>query len=173
MDFYEVLRTRRSVRSYADRDIPDDVLRRVLEGARLAPSANNKQPWHFIVIRDEARRREAARLSAGQSFVGEAPVVVVFAGKRYMDAYAWIGDNMFLIDTTIAVDHFTLAARAEGLGTCWIGAFDKEGISRLVNLPAGVEPIMLSPLGYPASPTAFRETTNRKALDAAVHHEKF
>jgi len=173
MDFYEVLRTRRSVRSFSAEDVGEDVLTRVLDAARLAPSANNKQPWHFIVVRDAARRAELAKLCSGQSFVGRAPVVVVFAGTRYLDPYSWIGDNMFLVDVTIAIDHFTLAARAEGLGTCWIGAFDKAAVSEFCGLPKSVEPVMVSPLGYPASAEAFRETRNRQPLESLVHYEKF
>ena len=173
MEFYEALRTRRSVRSFSNEDIPDDVLTRVLDATRMAPSANNKQPWHFVVVKDPARRAELGKLCSGQSFVGQAPVVVVFAGTRYMDPYGWIGDNMFLVDVTIAIDHFTLAARAEGLGTCWIGAFDKAGVSKFCGLPKGVEPIMASPLGYPASSGSFRETGNRQPLKRLVHYEKF
>jgi nitroreductase len=167
------LRTRRSVRGYSDKPVADEVLRRVLGAARMAPSANNKQPWHFILVRQAARRARLAELCSGQSFVGEAPVVVVFAGKRYVDPYTWIHDNMFLVDVTIAVDHFTLAARAEGLGTCWIGAFEKEGVQRFCALPALVEPIMISPLGYPSSSKAFHETTGRKALENLIHEETF
>jgi len=173
MEFYEVLRTRRSVRSYSGNDIPDDVLTRVLDSARLAPSANNKQPWHFIVVRDPERRSEMAGLCAGQSFIAQAPVVVVFVGRRYMDHNSWISDNMFVVDVTIAVDHFTLAACAEGLGTCWIGALDKGGVAGFCGLPEGIEPIMVSPLGYPANPDVFRETSHRVSLENLVHKEKY
>ncbi|MFC1453236.1 nitroreductase family protein [Verrucomicrobiota bacterium] len=168
MDFDQVVKTRRSVRRYSQDPIPDDVLRRVLEGARMAPSANNVQPWHFIVVRGEAKRRELAELAGGQSFVGDAPVVIVCCGKRYTDRYSWIGDNMYLVDCTIAIDHLTLTARNEGLGTCWIGAFDHDGVKRAVQVPAGYDVIMLMPVGYSASADAFRETTSRRALEDIV-----
>ena len=173
MEFYEVVRTRRSVRGYVDRDVPPDVFARVLDAARLAPSANNKQPWHLVVVREAARRAQLATLCADQTFVREAPVVVVFAGTRYVDPYGWIGENMFLVDVTIAVDHFTLAARAEGLGTCWVGAFDKAGVAKFCGLPQGIEPIMVVPLGYPVSKSAFRETSSRKSLDSLMHEETY
>lgn len=165
MDFTTVLKTRRSVRSYKPDPIPEDVLSRVLGGARVAPSANNVQPWHFVVVKDEAKRR---KLAAGQSFVGEAPVVIVCCGKRYTDRYSWIRDNMYLVDCTIAIDHLTLAARNEGLGTCWIGAFDHEEVKRAVDVPDGYDVIMLIPVGYPASESAFREPGSRQALESIV-----
>lgn len=168
MEFAEVLKTRRSVRAYKPDPIPDEVLRRILDYTRLAPSANNVQPWHFVVIRDAVKRKEIAKLAAGQSFVGEAPIIIACCGKRYTDRYSWINDNMYLVDCTIAIDHLTLAARNEGLGTCWIGAFDHEGIKRAVDIPAGYDVIMLIPVGYPASEGAFRETGSRHLLEKIV-----
>ena len=168
MEFTTVLRTRRSVRGYKADPVPDEILGRVLEGARMAPSANNVQPWHFVVVRDAAKRRELAELAAGQSFVGEAPVVIVCCGKRYTDRYSWIHDNMYLVDCAIAIDHLTLAARNEGLGTCWIGAFDHDGVKRAVDVPAGYDVLMLIPVGFPARQSAFRETESRKSLNEIV-----
>jgi len=168
MDFTTVFKTRRSVRSYKPDPIPDDTLRRVLDCARLAPSACNVQPWHFIVARDAAKRRQLAEAAAGQSFVGEAPVVIVCCGKQYAERYSWIGDNMYLVDCAIAIDHLTLAARNEGLGTCWIGAFNHEGVKRAVKVPAGYDVIMLVPIGYPASPNAFREDASRHSPQSIV-----
>ncbi|MCG2661107.1 MAG: nitroreductase family protein [Kiritimatiellae bacterium] len=168
MDFTEVVKTRRSVRSYRSDPIPEDVLRRVLDGARMAPSANNIQPWHFLVVKDAAKRRQLAELAAGQMFVAEAPVVIVCCGRRYEDRYSWIRSNMYLVDCSIAIDHLTLAARNEGLGTCWIGAFDHDGVRKAVQVPSGYDVIMLLPIGYPASKTAFRETGGRRGLREIV-----
>ena len=168
MDFVTVLKTRRSVRSYKPDPIPDDVLRRVLDGARMAPSANNVQPWHFVIVRDAAQRRQLAEAAADQSFVGQAPVVIACCGKRYTDQFSWISDKMYLVDCTIAIDHLTLAARNEGLGTCWIGAFDHEAVKQVVKAPASYDVIMLLPIGYPASANAFRESTSRHSLQSIV-----
>ena len=168
MEFAEVLKTRRSVRAYKPDPIPEEVLRRVLDCTRLAPSANNVQPWHFVVIRDAAKRRAIAKLASGQSFIGEAPVIIVCCGRRYTDRYSWISDNMYLVDCTIAIDHLTLAARNEGLGTCWIGAFNHDGIKRAVDIPTGYDVIMLMPVGYPDSEGAFRETGSRDLLEKIV-----
>ena len=126
MDFLEVLLTTRSVRSYSSKPVEAEVLKRILNCARMAPSANNVQPWRFVVAHDEKMRKAIAKASANQSFIAEAPVVIVCCGKRYVDRWSWIKKNMYLVDTTIAIDHLTLAARNEGLGTCWIGAFDHD-----------------------------------------------
>jgi nitroreductase len=168
MEFSEVVGTRRSVRAYKPDPVPDEVLRRVLDGARMAPSANNLQPWHFIVVRDQTTRRNLADLAAGQTFVGQAPVIIVCCGKRYTDRYSWLRENMYLVDCTIAIDHLTLAARNERLGTCWIGAFDHERVKEAAKVPDGYDVIMLMPVGYPASPGAFRGTTSRRALEEIV-----
>ena len=173
MDFYQVIKARRSVRSYKGDAISDDVLRRVLEGARIAPSANNTQPWTFIVVKDAALREKIAEISFEQSFIAEAPVVIVCCGRQYHDSYSWIADNMYIVDVTIAVDHLTLAARNEGLGTCWIGAFHREPLKKLLDIPAGHDPIILTPLGYPSSPAAFRAVSSRKPLGEIVCAEKF
>lgn len=168
MEFIGVLKTRRSVRAYRPDPIPDEVLKNVLEHMRFAPSANNTQPWHFVVVKDAAKRRELVKAAYGHSFIGEAPVVIICCGKRYHDEYSWIGDNMYLVDCAIAIDHLTLAARNAGLGTCWIGAFDHAAVKRLAKLPAGYDMLMLMPIGYPAHENAFHETSARKPLDQIV-----
>ncbi len=173
MDFTTVVRTRRSVRSYAQRDIPGEVLGRILDAARLAPSACNTQPWRFIVVRDAATRTKIARAAHDQAFVAAAPVVIACCGRRYPGRYSWIGEGMYLIDLAIAIDHLTLAARAEGVGSCWIGAFEHEPIKRLLAVPADHDVVMLVPLGYPASPDAFRATEDRLALSEVVFAERF
>jgi nitroreductase len=164
MEFLEVVQTRRSVRAYKPDPIRIDVLRRVFDAARAAPSANNEQPWLFLLIKDAAQRRRLAELAADQMFIAEAPVVVVCCGRRYVDRWSWIGPHMYLVDCAIAMDHLTLAARDAGLGTCWIGAFDHEAIKQAVPVPPGHDVVMLTPLGYPAARDAFHESRTRRPL---------
>lgn len=173
MEFEEVVRTRRSVRSYSDQALSDEAVERVLTLATRAPSANNVQPWRFIVVRDQAKREEIAEISFQQSFIAEAPVVIVCCGQEYHDSYSWIADNMYLVDVTIAIDHLTLAARDEGLGTCWIGAFDHDRLKAILNVPDGVDIVALTPLGCPASPSAFTDRTHRKSLSEVVFAEQY
>jgi nitroreductase len=168
-----VLKTRRSVRAYADRPIPADLLQKVLQAARLAPSVFNLQPWLFIVVTDPATRTKLAQMAQEQEFVAKAPVVIVCLGKHYDQAYNWMGDKMFLLDVAIAVDHLTLAARAEGLGTCWIGAFPNDSIKQLLAIPPELDVVALTPLGFPASEELFSAQTERLPMDQIAFHERF
>ncbi len=173
MEFETVVATRRSVRLFDDRDVPEDVLERVLEAARLAPSANNRQPWHFIVVRDVDTRRELAELAGQQLFIADAPVVLVCCGQRYRSPHYWLHDYLYVVDLTIAIDHLTLAARDQGLGTCWIGAFDHDPIKSLLEVPGTHDIVRLIPLGYPERESQFCETTDRLPLDKIVSRERF
>ncbi len=173
MDFTTVINTRRCVRAYADKPIPDDVLGRVLGAARLAPSACNFQPWRFIVVKDAATRSQLAKQAHSQSFVAKAPVVIVCCGKRYPQKYNWIGDNLYLVDLGIAIEHMALAARNEGLGSCWIGAFEDQPIKKLLGIPADHDVVMMLPIGYPVSEDQFSTTTERLAMDQIVFWERF
>ncbi|RKY85981.1 nitroreductase [candidate division KSB1 bacterium] len=173
MEFYNVIKTRRSVRSYKDEKVPAEVVRRVLDAARLAPSANNTQPWRFIVVENETTRKELGRLASNQMFIAEAPIIIVCCGEKYRDPWSWIGENMYLVDVTIAIDHLTLAARNEGLGTCWIGAFDHSSIKKLLGIPKEIDVIALTPLGYPRNEAAFTESTRRKHLSEITFKDKY
>ena len=161
MDFYDVIKTRRSVRAFKSDRVPEDVLGRVLNAARIAPSGSNRQPTRLILVRDEKRRKALAPLCHGQGFVAEAPVVVVACGRDiHYNRGGYMGGMSMLVDVAIAFDHLTLAARAEGLGTCWIGSFDNESIKALLNVPDDFQVVALTPLGYPRG-DPFVETTDR------------
>ena len=149
MDVMEAIRQRRSVRSYEEREVEEDVLTQVMEAGRLAPSARNMQEWKFVVVRDKALRRKLADAASGQRFVGEAPVVIVACAVEH-DHIMACGHPSHLIDVAIAIDHITLAARELGLGTCWIGAFDQQKVRDILGIPDSVEVIELLPMGYPA-----------------------
>ena len=173
MDFYEIIRTRRSVRSYRPDPIPEDVLERVLDAARIAPSGSNRQPWKFIVVRDEALKRELVPACDGQSFIAQAPVIICACGSNiHWNRGGYMGDSSSLIDVTIAVDHLTLAARAEGLGSCWIGAFSNEAVKKVLSIPQDIQVAALTPLGYPAG-DAFTGPGPRKHLEEIVCYDKY
>ncbi len=153
MNVFDAIQTRRSVRSYApNKPIPPDVMQRMLQALRLAPSACNIQPWHFILVFDDTLRRELARVANGQTWMAEAPVTVVGCGFPEQ-AYKRMGGhgNSADVDLAIALDHLTLAAVAEGLGTCWIGAFDEAKVKTLLGVPKPVKVVAMTPLGYPSS----------------------
>lgn len=153
MNVLEVIRNRRSVREFSPREIPEEIVERLKESIRLAPSACNYQPWKFVLVRDELLRHKLADASHRQTFVAEAPLVVV--GVGFPDkAYKRMGGNgnSVEMDIAISLDHLSLAAAAEGLGTCWIGAFSEESVREIVNAPDDSRIIALMPVGYPARP---------------------
>ncbi|MCD6408612.1 nitroreductase family protein [bacterium] len=111
-------------------------------------------------------------LCEGQKFVAEAPVLVVACGRNiHYNRGGWMGDYSMIVDVAIAVDHLTLAARAEGLGTCWIGSFDNECIKKFLNIPEDVNVVALTPLGYPANPDVFQPVRDRKKLEEIISYE--
>ena len=144
---FSVLRKRKSVRSYVSDPVTDEALLTILEGARLAPSAGNIQPWHFIIIKDNAIRGKIAKGCRYGKFLSESPVVIIACGNKQASSH-W-----YAIDTAIALEHLVLGATALGLGTCWIGMFNEQEIHTLVNLPEHFEIIALLALGYPREKT--------------------
>ena len=149
MDVYEIIKARRSVRAYQDKPIPDDVLDRLLWAAQWAPSARNVQPWKFIVVKDANLRKQLGEAANGQMFVGQAPVVIAAVGLD-PDYVMACQVPAYAVDTSIALDHLTLAAAEEGLGTCWIGAFSQPKVKEILLVPAGQKVVALMPVGYPA-----------------------
>lgn len=173
MDFYEVVRTRRSVRSYKPDPIPEEALMRILDAARIAPSGSNRQPWRFIIVKDEALKRRLAAACHNQTFIAEAPVVIVACGYNiHWNRGGYMGDLSMLVDVSIAFTHLILAARAEGLGTCWIGAFDNEEVKKILGVPENVNVVAITPLGYPKD-EGFGEPGSRKALSEIVSIDRF
>ena len=169
MEFAQLVRQRYSVRSYKRDPVPDAVLDRVLEAARLAPTAANRQPFRVLVIRTEGRKEELGRLYRRPWFV-EAPLVI---GVCCLPAEAWVrrdGKSYGDVDAAIVMDHLVLAATAEGLGTCWVANFDPAAAREILALPAGVEPIAFSPLGYAADQPPERK---RKPLTELLLRERW
>ncbi|MDQ7795090.1 MAG: nitroreductase family protein [bacterium] len=169
MEIREAIRERRSVRAYRPDPVPEAALEAVLEAARLAPSGSNRQPWRFVVVTDPRRRVALVGVARGQRFVGEAPVVIAAVAlepDRVMSCQV----PAYAVDLAIAVDHMTLAAVAEGLGTCWIGSFDQDQARELLNIPPDRKIVALLPLGYPADRPAPKK---RKALASITCREQW
>lgn len=169
MDFLELARHRCSIRGFEARAIPPDVLETILEAARLAPSASNRQPLHLIVLQEGPLRREINTAYARDWF-RTAPVVIVVAVEP---ARAWIrgdGKNYADVDAAIALDHMCLCAADRGLGSCWVAAFDPARMRSLLGLPEGVEPVAMIALGYPVEPPRAK---TRKPLGELVHRERW
>lgn len=171
MQVFEAIRSRYSVRSYQDRPVEEEKLARVLEAARLAPSAGNRQEWRFVVVRDAETRQRLMAAAGGQRFVGEAPVVI--AACAVHEGYVMTcGQLTYPIDVAIALEHIALQAVEEGLGTCWIGRCDEAQVKEILGIPTGesVRLVDLMTLGYAADSP--REKS-RLGLDEIVMHERW
>jgi nitroreductase len=149
MDFYEVISGRRSVRAYQLTPVSREKLDRILEAARQAPSAANRQPWKMYVVEDPGLRRKLGK-SYSNAWFYEAPVILVICSVPDWSWKRCDGKNYADVDTTIAFEHAILAAHAEGLATCWIGAFIPDVVRSVLDLPPGEEPLAMTPLGFPA-----------------------
>lgn len=170
MEVFEAIRARRSVRRYARDPIPDGVLEELLSAAILAPSAGNAQPWRFIVVRDQKLKEGLVSAAYGQGFLAEAPAVIVVCAdlERARRAYRERGETLYCLqDTAAATQNLLLAATAKGLGTCWVGAFDEGKVAKVLQLPKGLRPVVLIPVGKPAETPAARP---RRPLSEVVEY---
>jgi nitroreductase len=166
VEFSELIRARYSVRAYKPDPVEEEKLQQVLEAARLAPTAANRQPFQLIVIPTAGRQADLRRIYNRGWFV-KAPLVICACA---VPAQGWVrmdGKPYTDVDVTIAMDHLILAATDLGLGTCWIAAFDPAAARQVLDLPEGVEPVVFTPLGYPADQLRPKE---RKPLSALVRN---
>lgn len=172
MEIMETILTRRSIRAYDPRPIAPEVLHTVLDATRFAPSGSNREPTRLIVVKDQKRRTKLAELCSNQRFLAQAPVVIVVVTKILSsNRGGYMGAFSNLVDGSIVLDHLTLIARSEGLGTCWIGSFDNAAIKRFLQIPDTHQVIGLTPLGYPEDAHAFKTTDKRLPLDRFVMEE--
>jgi len=169
MELKEAIEKRQSIRAYEDKSVPEEKLKNVLEAARLAPSAKNRQPIKFVVVKESKRRRELAQAANGQTFVGEAPIIIAAVATE-PEYTMGCGIPSYPVDVAIAVDHMTLAAVDEGLGTCWIGAFSQERVREILKIPHKYRVVALLPLGFPRRE---KERKIRKSLEEIVCYETF
>jgi nitroreductase len=171
MDVFEAIQARTSTRAYQTKPVPTETLKKILEAARLAPSAKNLQPWHFIVVTDKEKRKELSKgVFAG--FLAKAPVVVVACG----DAKA--SPDWCLVDVAIAVENMVLAATAEGLGTCWVGSFDENRVKGLLKIPDNLKVVILLAVGYARDKVdigrkILQLVRRRKTIDAIASYEEY
>jgi nitroreductase len=170
MDFWQVLEGRYSVRDFdPEVDVPPETVERLLAAAIQAPSAGNRQPWHFYVVRDLVARQGLAAAAYDQAFVAQAPLAIVVCADAEQSAgrYRQRGRELYCLqDTAAATEHILLAAVALGLGSCWVGAFDEGQAARVLNLPQRHRPVAILPIGKPARPGTRR--TSRLPLGQVV-----
>jgi nitroreductase len=156
MNVAEAIALRRSIRAFEGRAVEEEKLKKVLEAGRLSPSGNNSQNRKFVLVRDKRTREKLIKAAGNQTFIAQAPVVIVACGE--------------IVDVIIAVDHMTLQAVEEGLGTCWIGFFEEADVRKLLGIPDTVHVVVLLPMGYPAEKP---EARPRNPIEKCVCFEKY
>lgn len=161
MSLLDVIFRRRSIRRYRSEPIPDDVLRNILEAGRLAPSADNAQPWHFIVV-TESKIKEKLSRGRWNYFIKDSTATVVGCG--YTD------NEWSTVDVALALENMVIAAEAQGVGSCWIGDFEEEEVKELLGIPDDLKVVALVSFGYPAEKPS---PLNKKSLKEIVHYNKF
>lgn len=153
MDFFDLVTHRKSIRQFSGRDIEQIKTDRVLQTARLAPSAGNLKSYAIDIVRDAETRLTLSHAAHGQDFLAEAPIVLVFLAdeKRSADKYGLRGTKLFCVqDATIAAAYAQLAATDLGLASCWVGAFNEDAVAKAVGARSRMRPVVLLPIGYAA-----------------------
>ena len=169
MEYFELIQKRYSVRAYLPEMIEEEKILKILEAARLAPTASNRQPVRLIITKT-AGRQEELKTVYPRDWFWSAPLVVCACG---VPGEAWVRQDSrsyLAVDVAIVMDHFILAAANLGLGTCWIAAFNELAVRQFFALPADVEPIILTPLGYPADT---KTKKIRKPIEELVYYERW
>jgi len=169
MEFYDVLRARRSIRAYKDTPLPEGALERILEAGRGAPSWCNRQCWRFVVVRDPAVKKMLGEVVSNPDAAcyEKAPAAIAVCADPSDSAVSG-GKEYYLVDCAIAMEHMVLAAANEGLATCWVGAFAEYPIRNVLKLPGEIKIVALTPLGYADEEPA---PMPRKPLTEIVHED--
>ena len=170
MEFDEVIRKRRSVRKYTDEEVKDEHIFEILKAAFYSPSASNRRPWHFIVVKDEDMKKKLSKTHKWSSMVADASVVIVVCADEE-EASRWIED------ASIATEHMHLKAHDLGLGSCWIAVRSEDTkkrenyVSDLLNIPENIRVLCLLPIGYPDEDKS--EHDDEEIIEHRIHHDSF
>ena len=173
MDLFEAIKSRRSVRAFTREKVSKEEVEKLIDAARWAPSAGNIQPWEFIVVRKPEIKRRLSIAALHQTFIEKAPVVIVVCANQIRSGrgYGARGVNLYCLqDTAAATQNIHLAATALGLATCWVGAFKEEEAKKTLNLPEGVRPVAIIPVGHPAKKPMAR---SRRHINENIHYETY
>ena len=168
MDFLQLAAARKSVRNYLDKPVPDEMIKQLLEAARMAPSAGNLQAWHFYVIKNKEVQKEVFDKCYPVQWIKKAPVLIVVAADRNKSSSRYMerGAELYCFqDTAAAIQNILLCAKSLGLGSCWIGAFSEKAMTEILHLGKDVRPVAILPIGYAAEEPVNR---GRESLDKVV-----
>jgi nitroreductase len=173
LDLFEAIKSRRSVRAFTQEDVSKEEIEKLIDAARRAPSAGNIQPWEFIVVRKTETKHRLSAAALDQTFIEKAPVVIVVCANQTLSSrrYGARGSHLYCLqDTGAAIQNILLTACALKLATCWVGAFKEEEARKALNLPEGVRPVSIIPVGHPAEKPMAR---SRRPLSEIVHSETY
>jgi nitroreductase len=174
MDFDEAVRKRKMIREYdVDRQIPNEIISKLIKNAHTAPSAGHTQVQEFIIVKDDLTKKRLRKAAVNQDYVEKAPVLIVVCSNtsRSVGRYGNRGKEFYSItDGAFASMLILLTAVNEGVGACFVGAFDDSKVSEILGLPKDVKPIGIVCIGYPAERP---EKLERIDIDALVHYEKY
>jgi nitroreductase len=169
MEVLTALRKRRSIRSYLKTPIEEEKLNKVLEAARISPTAKNRQEWKFIVVKSEDIKQKLLPAVKGRRFVVEAPVIIVACATESSFIMP-CGQPAYTVDLSIAMSYMILEAQELGLGTCWLGGFFEDQVKEILEIPESVRVVAMTPLGYPGEKTFSRP---RKSMEEIVCYDKY
>ncbi len=168
----DVIRERRSIRKFENRIVDKDKIENLIDAARMAPSAGNLQARDFIIVQDKITRQKLKKAALGQSFIEQAPVVIVALAnfERSTRVYKSRGELYAIQDAAAAIENLLLAACAMGFGSCWVGAFDEEEVREILDIPDKILPVAMIPLGYP---NEHPEAPPRLVSEKMIHWDKW
>jgi nitroreductase len=171
MDVFEVLKKRRSIRKYQSKPVENEKVQKVLEAARLGPSANNQQPCHFIVV-TKSEVKESLRTAYDRTWFLASPVVIVgCVNPKEAWRKSMFGDDYWKVDLAIAMQNLILTATDLGLGSCWITDFDEKAVKKALNIPSEIRVVAMATMGY--ADEEKEPATDRKPLESMIHHERW
>jgi hypothetical protein len=172
MDLKETIQKRHSVRSYSDKKVPKKIINEIIEYAHLAPSAGNLQAREFIIVDDDGVKKKLSAAALNQKFIIEAPInIVVCANLKRISSYGNRGKELYCIqDASAAVEHILLLAVDYGLDTCWVGAFNENEVSKILELPSYTKPVAIIPIGYSDEKIKSKSRTN---IDEFIHFNRW
>jgi nitroreductase len=173
MELSEAIKGRRSIRAFKKQNVPEEIVEKLINAASWAPSAGNIQPWEFVIVRKPAVKKKLAQAALNQTFIEEAPVVIVVCAdeKRSAMGYGVRGKTLYCIqDTAAATQNILLTAYSLGLGACWIGTFNEDKAKKAVNAPEEIRPVAIIPVGYANEAPSQRD---RRPLSQIMHQESF
>ena len=172
MNFNELSESRRSIRKFIEKDIPDEIIIDLLKAAQSAPSAGNCQPWHFYIIKDKPMIEQTAVKICNQGWIATAPVVIVVCAdiQKTIGRYGDRGRHLYCLqDTAAAIQNILLCAKSLGLGSCWCGAFSESAMSDLLNLQKDMRPVAIIPVGYYENETAMPKRRPIEEIATFIH----